>query len=76
MKELLIEFRKSKISKKFVINEKCILSDSIIEEFLNYKPIDKEEFTSKISFKFRDNIEPGQMIYINEIFEILEMANE
>jgi len=76
LKELLVEFRNNKISKKFVINEKCILSDKMIEQFLNYKPINKEEFTAQISFKLRDNIELEQMIYINEIFEILEMADE
>lgn len=77
LKELLIEFRESEISKEFDINsDECILSNKMIEEFINYKPINKEEFTAKISFKLRDNIEPEQMIYINEIFEILEMIDE
>lgn len=76
LKKWLIELRDNDISKKFIINERCILSDIMIEQFLDFKPIDKKDFTTNISFKFRDNIEPEQMIYIYEIFEILEMANE
>jgi len=76
LKKWLIELRDNEISKEFVIDDKCILSDELIGEFLNFKPIDKNEFATKISFKLRDNIEPKQIKFINDIFEIIEMAME
>ena len=76
LRELLIWLRDDEISKEFKINEKCILSNIMIGEFLNSKPIDKEDFITKIDFKFRDNIEYEQMKFIDAIFEIIEMTEE
>lgn len=73
LKELLVELRNSKISKKFVINDRCILSDSRIEQFLIYKPLNKEEFRNS---KVNKDIDEKQLTYLDDIFEIFEMADE
>lgn len=64
----------NEISKEFVINEKCILSNNMIQELLIFKPINIEDFRTKISFKLRDYIELEQMKYIDNIFEIIEVS--
>ena len=48
----------------------------MIDQFIKYKPLDREEFKSKISLRIRQNIEPDQMVFIDDIFEMLEMTVE
>ncbi len=78
VKEMLIELRDTKIASEFTIDRRSILSDLMIELFIKYKPIDMDEFRSTIPQRYRNtnmiNIE--QMKFINDIFEILELADE
>ncbi|MFA7570095.1 MAG: restriction endonuclease PLD domain-containing protein [Sulfurimonadaceae bacterium] len=73
LKELLVEFRENNIKDKFPIDNKCILSDSMIEQFLIYKPLNKEEFRNS---KVNKNIDEKQLKFLDDIFGILEMADE
>lgn len=78
IKEILIELRDTKIAEEFEIDKRCILSDMMIELFVEHKPINMDEFRSAIPLRYRNeqviNIE--QMKYMPEIFEILELADE
>jgi very-short-patch-repair endonuclease/exonuclease VII small subunit len=78
IKEMLIKLRDDEISKEFEIDRRCILSDIMIEQFIKYKPLDIDEFRNKIPKQYRDirvfNIE--QLKYLNDIFDILELADE
>jgi len=76
LKQLLINLRDNEISKEFAIDRRCVLSDLMIEQFIKYKPLDRDEFKNKISLRIRQSIEPEQMSFIDDIFEILEMADE
>ena len=76
LKQLLINLRDNEISKEFVIDRRCILSPLMIEQFIKYKPRDRDEFQNKISLRVRQSIDPEQMSFIDDIFEILEMADE
>lgn len=76
VKSLLIEFRNETISKNFSIDRRCILSPMMIDQFIKYKPLDMDEFRNKISLKLRTNIDREQLIYMDSIFEILEMSDE
>ena len=78
LKDMLVELRDTKIAKEFNIDSKCLLSDLMIEQFLKYKPLNMDEFRSKIPLNYRNinviNIE--QMKFMPYIFEILELADE
>lgn len=78
VKEMLIELRDNKISKEFDIDRRSILSDLMIELFVKYKPINMDEFRKSIPMRYRNEqvINIDQMKYINEIFDILELADE
>lgn len=69
----LKEFRDIVISKDYNIDRKCILSGLMIEQFIKYKPVDIDEWY-KIPKKLRENIDGDQTIYLEDIFEIIEMA--
>lgn len=73
LKELLIELRDKEIKTEFSIDEKCILSDIMIEKFILYKPIDIVEFRDSIPNK---NIDINQVKYLDKIFEIIEITDE
>ncbi|MAC84779.1 MAG: hypothetical protein CL624_11670 [Arcobacter sp.] len=75
-KQLLIEFRDNEISKDFETNYRCILNPVMIDQFIRHKPIDMDEFRNKISLRLRTSIDKDQLVYMNKIFEILEMADE
>jgi len=72
LKELLIDLREDKISKEFIIDRRCILSELMIEQFIKYKTLNREEFQSKISIRIRQSIDPDQMVFMDDIFEILD----
>ena len=76
LKLLLLEFRDSNIIKEYVIDEKCILSNRMIEQLVLKKPISTEEFREKIPLKLRDNIKLEQMKFLRDIFELIEMSEE
>jgi len=78
IRELLIELRDDKIAKKFSIDDKCILSDDRIEEFIQSRPLNLEEFNLRFPLKLRgDSIKPyEQMQFKDEIFEILGSIDE
>jgi len=76
VKALLLKVKDDEISKEFTIDKRCILSPMMIDQFIKYKPLDMDEFRDKIALKLRMNIEREQLIYMNSIFEILEMADE
>jgi hypothetical protein len=50
----------------------------MIEQFIKYKPINMDEFRSLIPLHYRNEnmINIDQMKYMNDIFEILELADE
>lgn len=73
LKELLVGFRENNIKDEFPIDNKCILSDSMIEQFLIYKPLNKEEFRNS---KVNKNIDEKQLKFLDNIFGILEMIDE
>jgi len=68
---LLIELRDKDIKKEFEIDEKCILSDSMIQKFIIYKPITITEFRDNIPNK---DIDIEQVKFLDKIFEIIEMT--
>lgn len=74
IKEKFVKIRTEEIAKNFVINESCILSPVMIDQFISHKPIDMDEFRTSIPMPYRLKIEREQLIYMNKIFEILEMA--
>ncbi len=78
LKEILIKFRDDEISREFEIDRRCILSDMMIELFIKYKPLDIDEFRTKIPLRYRDEriINIDQLKYLNDIFDILELADE
>ncbi len=76
VKRRLIELRDNKINKEFNIDKKCILSPLMIDQFIKHKPLDMDEFRNTIPLKLRTSIDREQLVYINDIFEILEMADE
>ena len=71
LKKLLIELRDKDIKKEFEIDEKCILSDSMIQKFIIYKPITITEFRDNIPNK---DIDIKQVKFLDKIFEIIEMT--
>ncbi|MGB3750837.1 MAG: AAA domain-containing protein, partial [Arcobacteraceae bacterium] len=73
LREKLREFRDTEISKEYVIDRRCILSDLIIEQFVKYKPVNIDEWYD-IPKKLRESIDGDQTIYLEDIFEIVEMA--
>jgi len=75
-KNLLIELRDNEISKEFTIDRRCILSPMMLDQFLKHKPLDMDEFRSKIPMKLRTGIEREQLVYMNTVFEILDMNDE
>lgn len=78
LKEMLIELRDTKIAKEFDINKRCILSDLMIEQFVKHKPLEMDDFRTKIPLRYRNTnvIEIEQMKFMPDIFEILELADE
>ncbi len=78
VKEMLIELRDTKIASEFTIDRRSILSDMMIEQFVEHKPIDMDEFRSFIPKRYRNTnmIDIEQMKYLNDIFDILELADE
>ena len=76
IKSLLIELRDTEISKDFTIDKRCILSPMMVDQFIKYKPLDMDEFRNKIPLKLRTSIDREQLVYMDSIFEILEMADE
>ena len=71
----MINLKDNEISKEFSIDRRCILSPLMIDQFIKYKPLNREEFQGKISLRIRQSIEPDQMTFIDDIFEILEYTS-
>jgi len=72
VKKQLLQLRDLEIRKEFVIDKRCILSPLMIDQFMKYRPIDREEFKKKIPLRVRQSIDPEQMSFIDDIFEILD----
>ena len=60
-----------KLSKEFNIDARCILSPLMIDQFIKHKPMDMDEFRNKIPLKIRNSINREQLVYMNDIFEVL-----
>jgi very-short-patch-repair endonuclease len=75
-KQLLIEFRDNEIAKDFEINHRCVLSSVMIDQFVKHKPLDMDEFRNKIPLRLRTSLDREQLVYMNKVFEILELADE
>lgn len=73
LRKMLKEFRDTEIAKEYVIDRKCILSDLMIEQFMKYKPVDIDEWYD-IPKKLRESIDGDQTIYLEDIFEQIEMT--
>ncbi|PPK59877.1 superfamily I DNA and/or RNA helicase [Malaciobacter marinus] len=73
LRKKLNEFRDIEISKEYNIDRRCILSPLMIEQFMKYKPVDIDEWYD-IPKKLRENIDGDQTIYLEDIFEIIEMG--
>ena len=71
LKQFLINFRENIISKEFNIDARCILSPLMIDQFIKHKPMDMDEFRNKIPLKIRNSINREQLVYMNDIFEVL-----
>jgi len=74
IKKRLISLRDTKLAKEFQINKYSILSSMMMEQFIKYKPINIDEFREFIPSEFKKNIDEHQLHYLDDIFEILEMA--
>lgn len=72
LRNVLLEFRRKKIE-PFIDNiENCILSDSLIEEFVQRMPTSKDEFL-QFPIEIRSNISKGQAPkFLDDILEIIE----
>lgn len=73
LRKMLKEFRDTEIAKEYVIDRRCILSDLMIEQFMKYKPVDIDEWYD-IPKKLRESIDGDQTIYLEDIFEKVEMT--
>ncbi len=73
LRKKLRVFRDTEIMKDYTIDKRCILSDLMIEQFIKYKPVDIDEWYD-IPKKLRENIDGDQTIYLEDIFEIIEMS--
>lgn len=76
IKQLLVEFRDNEIAKEFEIDFRCILSSVMIDQFIKHKPLDMDEFRNKIPLRLRTSLDREQLVYIEKIFEIIELADE
>lgn len=61
---------KDKIEKKF--GKSTLLSPYMIDLFILTMPIDMDEFRKKIPLNIREKINKDELMYIDEIFEIIE----
>jgi len=73
VKGKLLQLRDEEISKEFKIDVRCILSPVMLDQFIKHKPLDMDEFRKKIPLKLRESINPEQLMFMDRIFEILEM---
>lgn len=76
IKDLLNQLLQETVSKEFTIDKRSILSPLMIDQFVKYKPLNMDEFRNKIPMRLRTNINPEQLIYMPEIFDIIEMSDE
>lgn len=77
LKDLLTQLRDEEISQEFdVSSPRCILSKVMIDQFIKQKPLDMDEFRSKVPQTLRETIDRNQVKYLSTIFEILDMADE
>lgn len=72
LRKELLHFRKVNIEPSFPDQSKGILRDEMIEAFIKFKPITKEEFLANIPYNLRGNIGSGQGQFLNDIFQIIE----
>jgi len=71
-RDALLEFRQKKMTRKELNSDGCILSDTMINLFLETKPVDSKEFLAKIPLRVREGLDTGQGMYLPEIFDIIE----
>lgn len=76
IKQELIKLRDEVIAKDYEIDRTCILSPLMIDLLIKHKPLDMDEFRNEIPLKIRQSINSEQLVYMNEVFEILEKADE
>lgn len=77
LKDLLAQLRDEEIAKEFDVNsQRCILSKILIDQFINQKPKDMDEFRFKVPQGLRENIDREQVKYLSKIFDIIELADE
>jgi len=76
LRNVLLEYRRKKVEPKCQDISRSILSDQMLEEFVQRKPITREEFYN-FPLALREKIESGQGQFIDEILEIVEeITNE
>jgi hypothetical protein len=68
-------FREKKILPRFKNYEKSILSNEMLEEFVKMRPTSREEF-QKFPLKLREQIDPKQSIFLDEILDLIEQFGE
>jgi len=69
---ILSEYRdKLNITEEEKNHYSCILSDLMIRQFINYKPITIDDFRLKIPLKLREHINHKQVIFLEDVFNIL-----
>jgi very-short-patch-repair endonuclease len=71
-RDALLEFRQKKMTRKELNSDGCILSDTMINLFLETKPVGSKEFLAKIPLRVREGLDTGQGMYLPEIFDIIE----
>ena len=71
LRKHLLEYRRKKIEPVLKDMSKSILSDRLLEEFIRKKPTSKEEFWN-FPLRVRENIDPSQGRFLDEILDIIE----
>ena len=76
VKRRLIELRKTiGLEMPDIPLENGILRRKMLEAFLEKRPTSKAQFLDRIPLSLRETIDPGQMKYIDTIFELLRRMN-
>lgn len=72
LKEQLLKFRDERIKVKYEIDVRSILSDRMIDLFVNNKPTTMDEFRLYIPQYLREKLDREQMEFMDDIFSVIE----
>lgn len=76
LRDMLEELRDTKLAKQFPIDNRCVLSPVMIDQFLLHKPNNMETFRQAIPVELRERIDRSQIAFLNDIFEIVGLGDE